>query len=238
METTDRDMKTIGIVGGTGPESTIDYYRLLVAGYRERTRDDSYPPIIINSVDLKAALDMLYANDLAALTEFMSRGVEVLHRAGAHFGFLAANTAHIVFDEVARRSPIPLVSIVEATRAEAKAAGLKKLGLLGTRFTMQGRFYPEVFSREGIALVTPTSEEQDWIHEKYFSELVPGIFLDPTREAFVTLIERMKGRDAIEGLVLAGTELPLLLRGASLAGLEVLDTAQIHVKAILEHAFA
>ena len=116
--------------------------------------------------------------------------------------------------------------------------GLKRLGLLGTRFTMQGRFYPEVFSRAGITLLTPTPEEQDWIHEKYFSELVPGTFLDPTRQAFVAIIERMKQRDAVEGLVLAGTELPLLLREAPPLGIPLLDTAQTHVKAILEVAFS
>ncbi len=153
-------MKTIGIVGGTGPESTIDYYRLLVAGYRERVPDGSYPPILINSIDLKRALDMLDANDLAGLAEYMSGAVEPLVRAGAQLGFLAANTEHIVFDEVARRSSLPLVSIVEATCDEAKAKGLKKLALLGTRFTMQGRFYPDVFVRAGIALVTPQADEQ------------------------------------------------------------------------------
>lgn len=231
-------MKTIGIVGGIGPESTIDYYRMLVAAYRERVPDDSYPSLIVNSIDLKRALDMLYADDLAGLTEYLVRSVEVLARAGAELGFLAANTPHIVFDEVARRSPLPLVSIVEATRAEAERLGLKRLGLLGTRFTMQGRFYPDVFSRAGMTLVAPASGEQDWIHEKYFSELVPGIFLDPTRQAFAAIIERMKQGDAIDGLVLAGTELPLLLREAPPGGIPMLDTAQIHVKAILEQAFA
>jgi aspartate racemase len=231
-------MKTIGIVGGTGPESTVDYYRLIIAAYRERVPDGSYPFILINSIDLKRALDMLDVNDLAGLTEYMSGAVEPLVRAGAELGFLAANTAHIVFDEVARRSPIPLVSIVEATCAQAKAMGLKRLGLLGTRFTMQGRFYPEVFTREGITLVTPVADEQAYIHEKYFSELVPGIFLDETRETFLAIIRRMKERDAVEGLVLAGTELPLLLRGTDVPGVPFLDTAQIHVKAILAHAFA
>jgi aspartate racemase len=231
-------MKTIGIVGGTGPESTIDYYRLLIAGYRERVPDDSYPHIIINSVDLKTALDMLYANDLAALTEFMARAVEALARAGAQVGFLAANTAHIVFDEVARRLPLPLVSIVEAACTEAKGLGLKRLGLLGTRFTMQGRFYPDVFSRAGITLLTPQPDEQAYIHEKYLGELVPGIFRDETRAGLLAIVERMKQRDTIEGLVLAGTELPLLLRGTSVPGLSFLDTAQLHVKAILEQAFA
>ena len=231
-------MKTIGIVGGIGPESTIDYYRMLIAGYRERVPDDSYPPILIHSIDLKRALDMLYADDLAGLTEYLVRSVEPLARAGAQLGFLAANTAHIAFEEVAQRSPFPLVSIVEAACAEARAMGLKRLGLLGTRFTMHGKFYPAVFSRQGMALVTPSTEEQTYIHEKYFSELVPGKFLDETREAMLVIIRRMKERDAIEGLVLAGTELPLLLRQAPPVGIPMLDTAQIHVKAILEAAFS
>jgi len=231
-------MKTIGMVGGIGPESTIDYYRMLVAAYRERVPDDSYPLLIVNSIDLKRALDLLYADDLAGLTEYLVHSVEVLARAGAELGFLAANTAHIVFDDVARRSPLPLVSIVEATCAEAKRLGLKRLGLLGTRFTMQGKFYPEVFTREGIALVTPAAGEQAYIHEKYFSELVPGIFRDDTREEMLTIIRRMKEGDAIDGLVLAGTELPLLLRAAPPPGIPFLDTATIHGKAILERAFA
>ena len=231
-------MKTVGIVGGIGPESTIDYYRMLVAAYRERVPDDSYPPLIVNSIDLKRALDLLYADDLAGLTEYLMRSVEVLARAGAQLGFLAANTAHIVFDEVARQAPIPLVSIVEATCAEAKSLGLKRLGLLGTRFTMQGKFYPNVFVREGIALATPAAGEQGYIHEKYFSELVPGIFLDETREALLAIIRRMKEGDAIDGLVLAGTELPLLLRGAAVSGVPFLDTSKIHVKAILAQAMA
>jgi aspartate racemase len=172
------------------------------------------------------------------LTEYLVGAVEVLARAGAQMGFLAANTAHIVFDEVARRSPFPLVSIVEAACAEAKRQGLKRLGLLGTRFTMQGKFYPEAFAREGMALVAPAAGEQDYIHEKYFSELVPGIFLDPTREAMLAIVRRMKEGDAIDGLVLAGTELPLLLRGAEVPGAPFLDTATIHGKAILERAFA
>ena len=231
-------MKTIGIVGGIGPESTIDYYRMLIAAYRERVPDDSYPPIVINSIDLTYALAFLYADDLAGLTEYLVRSVEPLARAGAQLGFLAANTPHIVFDEVARRSPIPLVSIVEATCVEAKGMGLKKLGLVGTRFTMQGKFYPEVFTPEGIALAAPNAEEQAYIHEKYFAELVPGKFLDETREAMLVIIRRMKERDAIEGLVLAGTELPLLLRGAAVPGVSFLDTSTIHVKAILEEALA
>ena len=231
-------MKTIGIVGGTGPESTIDYYRLIIAAYRERVTDGSYPPLIINSIDLKKVSDFLAANELAGLAELLVREVQTLVRAGAEIGLIAANTPHIVFDEVACQSPIPLVSIVEATCEAAKTLGLKRLGLFGTRYTMQGRFYPDVFSRADITLVTPGADEQAYIHEKYMGELVLGIFLDETREGLLAIIERMRKREAIEGVILAGTELPLILREVTAGGIPFLDTARIHVKAIVEQAFS
>jgi len=149
-------MKTIGIVGGIGPESTIEYYRLIIASHVERIPDGSYPSIIINSIDLKKLLDMVAANERAKMTEFLVGEIQRLARAGAECGLVAANTPHIVFDEVRGQSSIPLISIVEATCEAAKALGLRKLGLFGTRFTMQGRFYPDVFSKAGIALQTVT----------------------------------------------------------------------------------
>lgn len=175
-------MKTLGIVGGIAPESTIEYYRLLMASYRERKPDGSAPSIVIDSIDLKKLLDLTAAGDLAGLTAYLVGEVRLLARAGADLALLAANTPHIVFDEVLRQSPIPLVSIVEATCAAAKALGLKKLALFGTRFTMQGRFYPDVFSREGIALVIPAEDDQAFIHDKYVGELVKGVYRPETRE--------------------------------------------------------
>jgi len=139
-------MKTIGIVGGLGPESTIEYYRFLIAAYQERQPDGSFPSIIINSLDLQRGLALVTANQLDELAAFLADGVESLARAGASFGLMAANTPHIVFDEVQRRSPIPLLSIVEAAREAAQQLSLTRLALLGTGFTMKGRFYPEVFS--------------------------------------------------------------------------------------------
>ena len=142
-----------------------------------------------------------------------------LHNAGADFGFLAANSPHIVFDDIARRSPIPLVSIVEATCAEAKARGFKKLGLFGTRFTMHGRFYPDVFTREGIELAVPTADEQDYIHDKYFNELIPGKFLPETREGLLAIATtHARCKMAFRRLILGGTELPLILTDSQLSG--------------------
>ena len=168
-------MKTVGIIGGIGPESTIEYYRLIIASYRVQKPDGSYPRIIINSINMKRVVDLIEAQELAEMAEFLVGEVHKLARAGADFGLLAANTPHIIFDEIARRSPIPLLSIVEATCETAQALGLKRVGLFGTRFTMQARFYPEIFSREGIQLVLPGEDEQAYIHHKYMNELVPGV---------------------------------------------------------------
>jgi aspartate racemase len=231
-------MKIIGMIGGIGPESTIDYYRRLLEGAQKRNPGGPAPSIIINSIDLQKGLDLLGANQLSELTEYIVPEVMRLHRAGAEFGFLAANSPHIVFDDIARRSPIPLVSIVEATCVSAKARGFKKLGLFGTRFTMHGRFYPEVFTREGLELAVPTADEQDYIHDKYINELIPGKFLPETRDVLLAIAGRMKEQDGIQALVLGGTELPLILTDSSLLGIPFLDTTQIHVDAILERALA
>ena len=228
-------MKTIGIIGGIAPESTIDYYRRLLATHRQRRPEDAAPAIIINSIDVKKLL-ALAAGQLGQLTEYLLEEIARLDRAGAQIGLLASNTPHLVFDDVARRSPVPLVSIVAATCGRAKSLGLKRLGLFGTRFTMQGRFYPEVFERAGLVLVTPAAEEQTYIHDKYMTELVPGQFLPQTRARLLEIASRMKQQDGIEGLILGGTELPLILTDSTPAGIPFLDTTEIHVSAILEQA--
>src|SRR6266480_2919245 len=224
-------MKTLGMIGGVGPESTIDYYKNIIAMYRERKRDGSYPQFVINSINLQKGIDFLEANNLPGMTDFLLDEIEKLPKAGAEFGIIAANTPHIVFDEVAARSPILLISIVEAACAYAKERGLKRLALFGTRYTMQADFYQNVFKREGIDLVVPEPKDQDYIHEKYFAELVPGIFLPETRENLLAIVDRMKAKTSIEGVLLAGTELALILRGENHNGMALLDTGKIHCQA-------
>src|SRR6266581_7383265 len=148
-------MKTLGMIGGLGPESTLDYYQRIIALYRERTGDRHHPEFVIVSVDLRKGLDFMNANDLSGMANYLVEGIDKLARAGADFGIISANTPHIVFDDVAPRSPIPLISIVEATCAAARAQNLKRLALFGTRYTMQATFYPKVFARENIELVVP-----------------------------------------------------------------------------------
>jgi aspartate racemase len=230
-------MKIVGIIGGIGPESTIEYYRLIIAAYREQTQNKSYPFIIINSIDLQRMRDLVSANELAKVTEYLVHELHKLARAGADFALIAAGTPHIVFDDVRRQSPIPLLSIVEVTCEEAKVLGLKKVGLFGTRYTMQGRFYSDVFSREGIQLVVPDENEQGYIHDKYFDELVEGIIREETRERLLVIAKRMKEEEGIEGLILGGTELSLILRDGMDADIPFLDTTHIHVKAVITELF-
>ena len=221
-------MKTLGLIGGTGPESTIEYYRLLVAKYREQA-DGHSPPLIITSIDLKQMIEWMTAGNLASVADGLAFEFERLHKAGADVGALTANTAHIVFDELQQRSPIPLISMVEATCEEVQARGLKTVGLFGTRFTMQAPFYPEVCSRAGLKLVVPTEHEQDYIHGIYLGELLKDIFLPETRARLLEIAIEMKRRDNIEGVILGGTELPLLLRNEEHNGMPLLDTTRSHV---------
>ena len=231
-------MKTVGIIGGIGPESTIEYYRFIIEGYRKRQTDGSYPAIIINSVDLTKLVGWMTANQLDAVTDYLVAAIEKLARAGADFAAIAANTPHIVFNQVRERSPLPMISIVEATRDQASALGLRRLGLLGTRFTMQSRFYTDTFAEKQMTIVVPNEAEQDYIHEKYFAELVKNIFLPETRARLLTIVDRMKNDEAIDGLILGGTELPLILREGGDSQLPFLDTTRIHADAIVGRIFS
>jgi aspartate racemase len=235
-------MQTLGIVGGIGPESTIEYYRFILDGYRKRVPEmpsaeqlqagaASVPHIIVDSIDVNRGIAMLEGNDLEALAGYVSESVERLTRAGAEIALIAANTPHIVFEEVERRAAIPMISLVKATCERALALGFRKLALLGTGFTMRGRFYPEVFARAGIELIAPNDEEKEFIHRAYLGELLKNVFLPETRERILAGINRMRAEDTIEAVILAGTELPLLLRGAEPEGLPFLDTTLIHVDA-------
>lgn len=229
-------MKRAGIIGGLGPESTVEYYRLIIESYREQRPDGSYPFVFINSVDMTRMRLLIEADELAAVADYLADELERLAAAGADFGALSANTPHLVFDELRRRSTLPLISIVEATRDAARASGLRRLGLFGTRFTMRAGFYQQVFSREGLTLVLPGDAEQDYIHDKYMNELVNGLFLPETRARLLEIARRLKNDEGIQGLILGGTELPLILResDADAAGVPFLDTTRIHVRRIVE----
>jgi aspartate racemase len=226
-------MRMLGLVGGIGPESTIDYYRLILEGAKRRAPEATAPAIVITSLDPFPLLALLGAGKTDAVADVFVREVERLARAGAELAAICANTPHIVYDAVAARVPIPMVSIVEAACAEAGRRGYRRVGLLGTKFTMQGRFYPDVFSRAGLTIVVPAQDEVESLHRIYVEELLKNEFRPDSRRFLVELLERLRARDGVDAVALAGTELPLLLRGGPDPAVPLLDTTPVHAAAIV-----
>jgi aspartate racemase len=227
-------MKKIGLVGGLGPESTMDYYRLIIRAFQERKSPD-YPEILIYSTNLTEGLTLMEATQRGPLTEWLLHKIEALHRAGAELAAICSNSPHVVFDEVRRRSPLPLISIVEAACEKVVPLGVKRPGLMGTAFTMQADFYPEAFRARGLPLVVPSAEDQALIHRKLFTEIELGIIKDETRAQLLGVVERMIRHDGIDALVLGCTELPLILTKDQF-GIPFLNTTAVHVDAIVNAA--
>jgi aspartate racemase len=227
-------MRKIGIIGGVGPESTIDYYKRIIGHFRERGVESACPEMIIYSVDLAEFSGILETRQRERLTGWLAERIEALYRGGAEFGAIASNSPHIVFDDVQTRSPMPLISIVEETVKWAAGLGLKKPGLMGTKFTMEADFYEKAFKKRGIALAVPGQADQDHIHERLFSEIELGIIKESTRAELLAIVKRMIDRDGIDSLILGCTELPLILNRDEW-GIPFLNTTAIHVESIVNY---
>ena len=211
----------------------VEYYRTIITLYRAAA-GGSYPKLILNSIDLKEELELIEAGNDRATTEYLVEEVGKVARAGADFGIIASNTPHVVFDAVAAASPIPLLSIVEVALEVAKKHGWRRPAIFGTRYTMFGDFYPKVFTRAGIELVRPPSDDAAYIHDKYMNELVNGSFLPEIRAYMLEIVDRMRAESGIDAVLLAGTELPLLLRDPEHNGVPLLDTMRAHVEAAVQ----
>ena len=226
-------MKKFGLVGGMGPESTIPYYHDIVYGVQEALGELIFPELSIESVNVFEVLRLCGEKQYDKLTEYLMGAINNLAKSGADFAALSANTPHIVFDKLKEQSPIPLISIVEATCEEAKLRGLKKIGLLGTIFTMTGEFFKAPFVKNGIQIIVPTESEIELVNDKISTELELGIVKEETLLFFQKVISRMKNEDGIEAIVLGCTELPLLLND-EVSPVLCLDTMQIHVRSIIK----
>lgn len=230
-------MKTIGILGGLGPESTSDYYREIISAFNTKYTELAYPEIIIYSVNINELMQFVKVSAWGKLTEWLLGKIQCIHNAGAEFAVIASNTPHIVFDELQALSPIPLLSIVEQTSKKAQKMGLKNLGLLGTKLTMESDFYMKPFIQKGMSVVVPTENEQKLIHHRLFSEIELGIFKDSTRNELLDIAKRMVDQDTIDALILGCTELPLILTKNEF-GIPFLNTTAIHCESIIEYCIA
>jgi len=226
-------VKKIGVVGGMAPPSTMEYYRIITALCRQRGMGYRYPVIIIYSLNYQEFISLVESGDLPEVINLISEAIKSLSNAGADFALIASNTPHIVFNEVAARSPIPLLSIVEETGRVAKRLGFTRVGLFGATFVMQADFYSNVLSTEyGISVVTPEKADQDYIHHKIMTELVYGCIVEETRQELSRIAKIMADKEGIEALILGCTELPLSL-SEEVIGIPILDTTRIHAEAAL-----
>lgn len=225
-------MKKTGIIGGIGPESTIDYYRGIISLYRQMTGDENYPRILINSINMTEMLARVSERNYGAVTDMLLGSIEALARAGADFAAIASNTPHIVFGEVSARSPLPLISIVEAAAAKARSLGIRKALLIGTAFTMASSFYRDCFSAHSIPVIVPSAGEQVEIHGIIFPELEEGIVVPEKKARLLGICDRIIAKEEPDGVVLGCTELPLMVKDGDL-GVPILNTSRIHVEAIV-----
>lgn len=225
-------MRKLGLVGGMGPESTIPYYHDIVYGVQERVGKNYFPNLTVESVNVFDVLRLCGEQKYDELTDYLFQAINNLAKSGADFAALSANTPHIVFDKLQELSPIPMISIVESACKEAQKRNLKKIGLLGTIFTMTEDFFKQPFSRRNIEIVVPSDAEMDYVNQKISSELEHGIIKEDTLESFTKIISRMQAEENIEAIVLGCTELPLLLNDKN-SPVPCLDTMQIHIQDII-----
>jgi len=227
-------MKRIGILGGTSPESTVSYYERITREYTRRFGDYSYPEILIYSVSFQEFVAWQREGNWNAISAKMAEIFCILADAGAEIGLIAANTLHRVFDAVANESPIPLLNIVDTTAAAIKAKNCATVGLLGTRYTMQGAFYVDRLTSHGISTLIPEETQQEEIHRVIYEELTRGIIKPSSKDHYLAIIDSLKERGA-DGIILGCTEIPLLVQEGDCT-IPLFDTAAIHADAALEEA--
>jgi len=224
-------MKKIGILGGMSYESTIKYYDLILQNYYNSYNDYNYPEILIYSLNFQKVIDYELGNDTPKYIDYLMSGINSLQKGGADFIIMAANSPHAVYDDLIKKTNLPILSIVEATAEKALEMGLNKLLLIGIKFTMQSSFYQRIFENSNMRVITPEDIEQDLIDQIIFDELVIGKFKNESKQKLLEIIHNYE----VDGVILGCTELPLIFHKND-TSIKLLDTIEIHVEAALKYA--
>ncbi len=227
-------MKTIGLIGGMSWESTLEYYRIINETIKEKLNKLHSAKIIMYSVDFEEIELLQHKGKWDELGKIMAEIAKTLERAGADFIVICTNTMHKVAEEVEKSVRIPLLHIVDVTAEKIKAQGLKKVALLGTKFTMEDNFYRDRLKKHGIEAIIPEEEERQIVHDVIFKELCLGEIKESSKEKFKKIIDNLAKKGA-EGVILGCTEIPLLIKQEDV-GLPIFDTTEIHAKAAVERA--
>jgi aspartate racemase len=226
--------KKIGIIGGLSPESTVSYYLHITRTYVERYGDYGYPEIFIYSVNLENYHRWRSEDRWDLIAENLIAAAECLKKAGADFGLIATNTMHKVFDIVKNVSNLPLINLIDVTAEKAKEMNLKKLGLLGTQYTMSDGFYQDRIAEYGLNAIVPNLTDQEIIHKIIVEELVQGKLIEDSKFEYIRIIDGLT-QLGVEGIILGCTEIPLLIKQND-SSVPLLDTAALHAEAALNFA--
>jgi len=225
-------MKKVGIVGGIGPASTLDYYSGIINGFRANSNNDNYPQIVIDSINMTQMLSYISNENWDLLVNMLLHAIENLSNADADFAAIASNTPHVVFDKVQEGAVLPLISIVEATCVCVQQRGCKNVVILGTRFTMNSGLYTEALRKYNITTVVPSQNEQAVIHDIIFPNLENGIVVPEDRKKMLAIANRLLSDHNADGLILGCTELPLMIKDDDLKT-SIFNTTQIHIDTIV-----
>lgn len=226
-------MKKIGLVGGTGPESTLMYYKELNSRIDKITDGKAMPDIVIESVDFRKAWDYVCAERYDLLTDYLAEKVTCLQNSGAEVISLTAVTMHLVIDDIIAKTNADLISIPKAVCKEALSAGYKKIGLLGTIFTMEKDYMKKDFLEAGIEVCVPDKKDRDLVAKRIYEELEAGIVKESTLKELQGIIAKMRDEKGIEAVVLGCTELPLILNSGN-CPVPCMDSVEIHINELIK----
>lgn len=228
-------MKRIGLIGGMSWESSIVYYELLNKKVREFLGGHHSCKSLMDTVDFDHIVKLQHENRWEELDEIMTDSAKRLEKAGADIVVLCTNTMHLCTPAIKANITIPFLHIAEATGMEIVSKGIKKVALLGTKFTMEKDFYKEVLVKQfGIEVIIPTDEEREQVHQIIYGELVQGDIKDESRQIYQTIIQNLENRGA-EGVILGCTEIPLLISDSDV-NIPTFDTTTIHAEKAVEWA--
>jgi len=226
--------KKIGILGGMSPESTIAYYEYITRTYTERFGDYGYPEIIIYSVSFQPYVDWPQQERWDLVAQGLGEAARKLEAAGADFIVMATNTMHLVFDQVQASVQVPMLSLLDAVGEAILAGGIKKVGLLGTMYTMEKTFYQDALGRRGLTVLVPDPKDRQYVNAVIYDELVAGHIRDESRAGLIAVMRKLAERGA-QGVILGCTEIPMLVTETD-AGMPLFDTTAIHAEAALRYA--
>jgi len=229
-------MKTIGILGGMSPESTVEYYQHIIHTYTQQHGDHAYPPVLIHSVSFQPYIDWPNAGQWDRVGAGLGEAARSLQDGGADFIVIATNTMHKVVDAIQAAVDIPVLSLLDVVADAVKARGLTTVGLLGTIFTMEDSIYPDALSARGIDVLVPDKTDREIVNRVVYDELVVGDIRHESRAEYLRIIDGLAAKGA-QGIILGCTEIPLLVKPND-TDLPLFDTTVLHADAALAYALA